>query len=411
MKRLFYLFLLTVVTSLTSTAQVSRVLTLADSLVGGVGGIAVDRIGNIYSADFMDTVWRIKPDGRVSKFATGLYGPSGNYFDRRGNLLQSNFYGNSISIIDRSGHHKPWVEEGLNGPVGITIAPDGGVFVVNCIGNYVSRISDDHIAKTYSESSLFNCPNGITTGPDSLLYVVNFSDGNVLRLAPDGTPRVLATIPGPGNGHIATAQGALYVTAFQSNKIYRVSVDGDVDLVAGTGAFAEVDGKGLDAAFVFPNGIAVHPSANDRLYVNDYINRTLPGVDVPPVPLANVRLLRLASVTDVMEEGLSRDGVKGLENAFRKFVSARGSLSPFAERSINVFGYTLMNQSQMEAAEKVFELNVETYPNSFNVYDSLAEAYLNQGKKALAIEFYNKSLKRNPENQNAKDKLAELGTL
>ncbi|MFT4603809.1 MAG: hypothetical protein ACI9W4_000525 [Rhodothermales bacterium] len=35
-------------------AQVARVLTLADSLVGAVGGIAVDRAGSVYSADFRE---------------------------------------------------------------------------------------------------------------------------------------------------------------------------------------------------------------------------------------------------------------------------------------------------------------------------------------------------------------------
>jgi Tfp pilus assembly protein PilF len=49
----------------------------------------------------------------------------------------------------------------------------------------------------------------------------------------------------------------------------------------------------------------------------------------------------------------------------------------------------------------VFELNVESYPNSFNVYDSLAEAYMNAGDSDHAIEFYEKSLAINPGNTNA----------
>jgi tetratricopeptide (TPR) repeat protein len=42
------------------------------------------------------------------------------------------------------------------------------------------------------------------------------------------------------------------------------------------------------------------------------------------------------------------------------------------------------------------------------VYDSLAEAYMKAGEKEQAIEFYKKSLEKDPENDNAKQKIKEL---
>jgi len=57
---------------------------------------------------------------------------------------------------------------------------------------------------------------------------------------------------------------------------------------------------------------------------------------------------------------------------------------------------------------KIFLMNVELYPESFNVYDSLGEAYMKVGKKDLAIENYKKSLEINPLNNNAEDMLKEL---
>ena len=384
----------------------ARVVTLADSLVGGVGGVAIDRLSNIYSADFMDTVWRIRPDGRVEKFATGLYGPSGNFFDSQGNLLQSNFSGNFISKIDRSGNHEIWVEEGLNGPVGITIHPDGDVFVVNCNSNSVSRIVGDK-AVLHSDSELLNCPNGITTGPDGALYVVNFSDGAMLRVDLDGTTELFATIPGGGNGHVAVARGLFYVTAFQTNRIFTVSTEGDVTHVAGTGGFSEVDGSPMEASFIFPNGIAVDPKG-DRLFVNDYINRTPPGVDVPPVPMANIRMIKLASIIDVLQAGLRSGGVDGMESAYREYKDNPGNGGIYTERDANGMGYALMNQGQLEAAVRLFELNAASYPRSFNAWDSLAEGYMTQERFEEAIEHYQKSLELNPANQNAKDKIAEI---
>jgi tetratricopeptide (TPR) repeat protein len=48
-----------------------------------------------------------------------------------------------------------------------------------------------------------------------------------------------------------------------------------------------------------------------------------------------------------------------------------------------------------------FELNVESFPDSSNVYDSLAEAYMTAGKDELAIENYQRSFELDPENENA----------
>ena len=52
----------------TLAAQGTRVRTVVDSVEGGVGGVAVDRLGAIYVADFRETVWKVEPpwgDGRT----------------------------------------------------------------------------------------------------------------------------------------------------------------------------------------------------------------------------------------------------------------------------------------------------------------------------------------------------------
>lgn len=56
----------------------------------------------------------------------------------------------------------------------------------------------------------------------------------------------------------------------------------------------------------------------------------------------------------------------------------------------------------------MFKLNVEMYPQSFNTYDSLREAYRAHGDKDLAVANYKKSLELNPKNTNATAKLAAL---
>jgi len=98
---------------------------------------------------------------------------------------------------------------------------------------------------------------------------------------------------------------------------------------------------------------------------------------------------------------------KGLESAELKteaFTSA-------SEVDINNLGYQIMNGGKIDDAIEVFQKNTELNPNSWNVWDSLAEAYMNKGDKKLAIQNYTKALGMAPENQKDRIKgtLAQLG--
>ena len=70
--------------------------------------------------------------------------------------------------------------------------------------------------------------------------------------------------------------------------------------------------------------------------------------------------------------------------------------------------YSFLQQKLLPAAIAVFKTNVELYPKSANVYDSLGEAYMANGEKELAIANYKKSLELNPQNQNAVEMLKKL---
>ena len=72
------------------------------------------------------------------------------------------------------------------------------------------------------------------------------------------------------------------------------------------------------------------------------------------------------------------------------------------EALVNYFGYGLMRLKKYDDAITVFKLNVEAYPESSNVYDSLGEAYMKNGDFEPALENYRKSLELNPNNDNAR---------
>ena len=75
---------------------------------------------------------------------------------------------------------------------------------------------------------------------------------------------------------------------------------------------------------------------------------------------------------------------------------------------LNTLGYQLLRRGDRKAAIEVFKLNVEAFPTSWNVYDSLGEAYLADGNKDLAINNYRRSVESNPENRDGAETMKRL---
>src|SRR5688572_26441312 len=152
-----------------------------------VGGVTIDMIGNIYAADFGDIVWRLTPEGERREFASGLYGTAGNAIDNQGNLLQTSFYGDALTRIDRKGQATPVVTRGLNRPVGVAIdKATGTVYVANCRANSIVKVGADGTVSAFARSPLFNCPYGIAFDRDSNLYAVNYQDNKMMKVDPQG---------------------------------------------------------------------------------------------------------------------------------------------------------------------------------------------------------------------------------
>ncbi|MEE9207630.1 MAG: c-type cytochrome [Gemmatimonadota bacterium] len=103
---------------------------------------------------------------------------------------------------------------------------------------------------------------------------------------------------------------------------------------------------------------------------------------------------------------LERGDLDGATSLFEDESGRRGA-PMFPERAMNALGYQHL-ESQPQAALRVFQLNSELHPESSNVWDSLAEAYMTIGDNAHAIEFYDKALAMDPTNDGARERLVEL---
>jgi CubicO group peptidase (beta-lactamase class C family) len=103
---------------------------------------------------------------------------------------------------------------------------------------------------------------------------------------------------------------------------------------------------------------------------------------------------------------------RGAETAlreYREWRKGRAAGETIDENRMNGLGYELLyERKRVKEAIEVFKLNVEDYPHSFNVYDSLGEAYAVDGDKELAIKNYRRSIELNPNNKGGIEALRKL---
>jgi predicted alpha/beta superfamily hydrolase len=92
------------------------------------------------------------------------------------------------------------------------------------------------------------------------------------------------------------------------------------------------------------------------------------------------------------QDGKILGGLPGLEAHYRELSSRYGYEIPPAENAMNNLGYQLLGEKKVAEAIVVFKRNVELYPTSANVYDSLGDGYEADNKLDLATENVQKAV-------------------
>jgi tetratricopeptide (TPR) repeat protein len=127
--------------------------------------------------------------------------------------------------------------------------------------------------------------------------------------------------------------------------------------------------------------------------------------------LANIeRRAKLKSIADILSQTISSPGIDAAVKQYYELKSGHPKDYNFDEQELNTLGYQLLGKKNFKDAIRIFQLNVEAYPQSANTYDSLAEAYMDNGDRDLAIANYQKSLQLNPSNKNAAEMLKKLNS-
>ena len=113
-------------------------------------------------------------------------------------------------------------------------------------------------------------------------------------------------------------------------------------------------------------------------------------------------------IDKILYKTISTSGIEAGVKQYYELKKNEPQSYDFQERLLNILGYNFMRRGKLKEAIRVLQLNVEAYPASSNVYDSLGEAYMLNGEKAPAIENYEKSLKLDPGNTGAVEALKKL---
>ena len=199
----------------------------------------------------------------------------------------------------------------IRGPIGLAIDRIGNLYVSQCSSSagtaFVDRIDASNlltrVAGTGVEgfsgdggpavSATVACPAGLAFGPDGLLYLADHANNRIRRITADGTIETIAG-SGPaginqgsfsGDGHAAAlatlqepwgiafdSKGNLYVADRDNNRVRRVDPTGLITTVAGNGVrgYAGDGGPATSAQLCGPDGLAV--DAHDNVYVADDCN-------------------------------------------------------------------------------------------------------------------------------------------
>lgn len=228
--------------------------------------------GKIFSVDFSNgRVYRIFPDGNVETILTNTPGILGGGFDQMGNMYVAHYNDGEIIRVQGNGATES-VASGFSGPIAILQdSSDPDLFYVTEYAT--SEVSTFNMStgqrSPWLEDDGIFFPDGIIYGWDGEIIVANFENHKMNQVDAEGNIVPFADLGVSGDmGYITIVGDFLYTTSLSSNKVYRVDMDGNSEVLAGTGTGGFTDGPFDLATFTDPNGICANP-AGDTLLVAD----------------------------------------------------------------------------------------------------------------------------------------------
>jgi sugar lactone lactonase YvrE len=187
----------------------------------------------------------------------------------------------------------------FNWPTGVAIGPDWSLYIADYANHLIRKISPDGLVTTLAgsgqpgsvdgrgERAQFKGPDSIVLAPSGDLYVADADNRQIRKVAPGGA---VTTVAGSGRagsrdgparaaefgyptGVAVDSGGTLYVADRGAHKIRKITPEGQVSTLAGSGLPGYTDGMGQAAQFHDPMTLVVDPTG--RLFVADSGTHTI----------------------------------------------------------------------------------------------------------------------------------------
>lgn len=146
----------------------------------------------------------------------------------------------------------------------------------------------------------------------------------------------------------------------------------------------------------------------DTVYLNELIRREQ-IVNIPPYR-TRLYFYKIFGSQEFLpfEYALQNDNINWIDSLYEPLKL----LIPKANQMdvLNHTGYFYLGKNEVKKAIAVFKLAVREYPDHFNPYDSLGDAFLANNEIEMAIQYFEEALKRNPNSKLIKDKLDKART-
>jgi len=282
-------------------------------------GVAVDAGGALYIADYGNScIRKVSADGTISTVAgTGTQGsagdgglatsaqlnrPQGMAVDSSGNLYIADYWNSLIRKVDTTGTISkfagyPWPQDvAVDGPGNVYLIANNSVYKLNAsgagyreVGTGIGGYSGDGGAASIAQ---LDNPLGLAADASGTLYIADSYSGRLRKVSAgiittvegggtgDGGPGSFGQLNRPGSV-ARDSQGNVYINDSANCRIRRIAPNGAISTVAGTGVSGySGDGKAATAAQLnlsAASGLALDASGN--LYIADSGNGRVRKVD------------------------------------------------------------------------------------------------------------------------------------
>ena len=298
--------------------------------IGELGAVAVDGLGDVYVADFQNSLIReIDANGMIATVAGSggeLAAPNGVAIDGDAIVIADSGH-NQIDRVEASGRLTVIAGTGSNGyagdgsaataalladPFGVAVDAAGAIYVADRSNDRIRRIAGGLITTvagtgvlgfsgdggSATAAQIFD-PYSVAVDAAGTIYIAEF-DNRVRAVSPAA---VITTVVGNGNfaatgdGGAATCanldnpngvgvgSGALYIADTTNQRIRRVDASGVITTIAGTGmnGFAGDGGAAIDAELSSPIGVAVDAAGNVYIADGNHVRRVDGGGTITTV--------------------------------------------------------------------------------------------------------------------------------